>query len=148
MDKQAAKKVIHFPKGLPGFEEYKTFVLTEETEDPLAQLSAADNRDVGFVLFKPQLLFADYLAEVEINEEETELLAARADDRVDVWVILTLCLRDMRLTTANLRAPVIINPRTQRGIQLILDQEKYSSRYPLFADIAGSQADSSEPGRG
>lgn len=147
MDNLTEKEIITFPKGLPGFEAYKKFELAEEKDSPIAYLNSSADKDIGFVLFKPHVTFADYLTKVELDEEETEILQVKEDDQVDVWLILTLCLSDMAKTTANLRAPIIVNSRTQKGIQLILGDEKYSSRHPLFADDAGFREQSRENGK-
>lgn len=132
MSKQSAGKKISFPRGIPGFENYKVFELVEEENTPLAQLNSVEDKEVGFVLFRPQIVFPTYLTKVELNTEEAELLELREENSVDVWVILTLCLSDMAKTTANLRAPIIINPKSAKGIQIILSDEQFSSRQPLF----------------
>ncbi|MGI6631309.1 MAG: flagellar assembly protein FliW [Bacillota bacterium] len=136
--------LITFPKGLPGFEDYRRFELQEEPEAPLASLNSLDDENIGFVLLKPHTNFNDYPTKIKINAEETELLEVQEDDRVDIWVMLTLCLSDITKSTANLRAPVIINPRTQKGLQLILENEGFSYRQPLFDSARNPQTDREE----
>ena len=136
--------LIDFPRGIPGFEEYKTFKLIEDEEDSLlANLIAAEDGQAGFILFRIQLYLADYLVKIEFAEEEASLLEIRPTDTPEVWTILTLCQSDLSKTTANLRAPVIINRRTRKGAQFVLNDDSYSSRYPLFADLAASSDQSS-----
>jgi len=129
--------LIEFPRGIPGFEEYKTFKLIEDEEDPfLANLLAVENGQAGFVLFRIQLFLEDYLPQIELADEEARLLEITQTDTPEVWTILTLCHSDFTKTTANLRAPVIINRRARKGAQFVLNDDSYSARYPLFADLA------------
>ncbi len=133
------KKVIVFPKGIPGFEEHTTFILEKEEDSPIVHLESTEDKEVGFVLFPPQLYYADYLSKVEFGPEEVESLKISAEDTVEVWAIITLCLSDISKSTVNLRAPIVINPRTNQGFQFILTDENYSSRQQLFVD--GPQAE-------
>jgi flagellar assembly factor FliW len=129
-------RVIAFPQGLPGFEEEKEFLFVEEEGTPLAHLESAQNKEIGFVLLRPQLFLSDYLQQIDLSPEEIELLEVEADDKLDVWVIMTLCLSDLTKSTVNLRAPLLINPGASKAMQIILSEEGYSACQPLFADSA------------
>jgi len=102
-------------------------------------LESAKDKEVGFVLFPPQLYFKNYLSKIEFGSEEVEALEITAEDTVEIWAIITLCLSDISKSTVNLRAPIVINPRTNQGFQFILNDENYSSRQQLFVD--GQQED-------
>ena len=138
MDNHANKKIITFPKGIPGFEKHKKFIMNEEAGNPIIQIESIEDKDVGFVLLPPQLYFSDYLSQVEFGPQEVEWLEITEDDTVEVWAIITLCLSEITRSTVNLRAPIVINPRTNQGFQFILNDENYSSRHRLFVD--GQQA--------
>ncbi|HHV63596.1 MAG TPA: flagellar assembly protein FliW [Peptococcaceae bacterium] len=127
-------RVIVFPRGLPGFEEEKEFFFREEEGTPFAHLEAAQNEEIGFVLLRPQLFLPDYLRQVNLNPEEIELLEIKEGDEPDVWAIMTLSLSDLSKSTVNLRAPLLINFRASKGLQLILSEEGYPARQPLFAE--------------
>lgn len=126
-------RIIVFPKGIPGFEEHKTYVFCEEEGSPVVQMESAVDRETGFILLRPQLYLPEYLPQVELSAEETEILNLSEEDTVEVWAIITLSLSDVTKSTVNLRAPIIVNNRTAQGIQLILNDDSYSSRQPLFA---------------
>jgi flagellar assembly factor FliW len=127
-------RVIVFPQGLPGFEEEKEFLFREEEGTPLAHLESAQNREIGFVLLRPQLFLPDYLHQVDLSPEEIELLEVKEDDKPDVWAIMTLSLSDLSKSTVNLRAPLLLNSRAAKGLQIILSEEGYSARQLLFAE--------------
>jgi len=139
-------KALYFPKGLPGFEDEHTFILKAEQGTPLAQLDSVENKEIGFVLLRSQLFFPEYLVQVDLPSEEAALIEANSEDCIDVWSIMTLSISDMSQSTVNLRAPLLINPRTQKGIQIILDDEGYSSRQPIFSDSAKPQSESTKEG--
>jgi flagellar assembly factor FliW len=109
-------------------------------------MDSVTHPEIGFVLLRPQVFFPDYLQKVELSSEETQLLEITDDQKVDVWVIMTLCLSNMAKTTANLRAPLLMNTTTQKGIQIILNDEDYSARQPIFGEEAtrSAGADSGE----
>lgn len=132
--KNKQTRVIVFPQGLPGFEEEKEFLFWEEEGTPLAHLESAQKNDIGFVLLRPQLFLPDYLRQVDLNTEEIELLEVKEEDKPDVWAIMTLSLSDLSKSTVNLRAPLLINSRAAKGLQIILSEEGYLARQPLFAE--------------
>ena len=47
---------------------------------------------------------------------------------------------DLTKMTCNLKAPIIINTDTMKGIQLIADNEDYLVRYPIY-DLLQSRKD-------
>ena len=49
-----------------------------------------------------------------------------------VWLVL-LAFTGEDTPTANLRAPIVINPASMRGVQLVIDDERYTVRYELAA---------------
>lgn len=142
---QNYNKVIFFSKGIPGFEEERSFQFLLEEDLPLAELNSVNNKDIKFIVVRPQFFFPDYLPEVDLSAEEVELLDVDSSDKVDVWAIMTMCLSNMADSTVNLRAPLLVNSRTGKGLQIILSEEGYSSRERLFAD--SRQNDAAEGGR-
>lgn len=135
MSENKLETLINFPKGIPGFEECKYFKLIQEEDSLLANLVSTETGEAGFVIFRTQLFFPDYLPNVELAAEEAGLLEIGETDSLEVWSLLTLRQSDMSKTTANLRAPVILNRRTGKGAQFILNDDRYSSRQPLFAEL-------------
>ncbi|WP_206810928.1 flagellar assembly protein FliW [Paradesulfitobacterium ferrireducens] len=127
----------YFPKGLPGFEETRYFQLLEE-EMPFAQLVAADDDKIGFILIQPEVVGVKN--EWEIDPETEQVLrggkSSESQLQLEVWLILTLNRQDVQSSTVNLKAPLILNPEEKLGVQLILDDERYSSRQPLVKQQA------------
>ena len=48
------------------------------------------------------------------------------------------------MTTANLKAPLIVNLRTRKGVQLIIDDSQYSTKYPLWQENPQQKQDTKD----
>ena len=125
-------KIVHFPQGIPGFETYHEFQFVPEEEAVFAHLISVQEDKVGFILLRPEAYFPEYLKEIDVDEGSIKILNVSGDVLVDVWVILTLNRQDMAKTTANLRAPILFNLAEGIGMQVILNDDRYLSRQPLF----------------
>ena len=123
--------VIHFPSGLPGFEAYTEYALIEDPEyHPFCWLQALSEPVVRFLLIDPWLAKGDY--EIDLNDQDLTPLGLGADDRPLIVCILSVRDDDVATATANLRAPVIINRQRRLGAQVILPDERYPLRQPVF----------------
>ena len=56
----------------------------------------------------------------------------KEEDEFAILIVVTV-RPDPRLTTANLKAPIFVNMRNRRGVQVIFDDPRYSTRFPLGA---------------
>lgn len=124
--------VYIFPQGIPGFEEIHEFRIGYDKEQPLAQLISAKDENIGFVLMRPEIVFNDYVQEIKVDEESSAILGTIDFLDLEAWVILTLNHQDFTKTTANLCAPILLNPNQKLGLQCILNNDKYSAREFVF----------------
>jgi len=124
--------LFHFPQGIPGFEAHHDFQLVPAEETQFAQLISVQENKVGFVLMRPEAYFPEYLKGLDVDEESIKVLNVNADMPVDVWVIVTLHRQDMAKTTVNLFAPILFNLAEGIGMQVILNDDRYLLRQPLF----------------
>ena len=122
----SAEEWIEFP-GIPGFAAAKRFVLRGHDQGALfAWLVSLDVPDLAFVVTNPWEFFADYDPPVEPSQLQS--LGVEAPEDLDFLVIVTL--QDGQ-PTLNLAAPVVLNARTRKGVQVVLDRGGYSARQPL-----------------
>jgi flagellar assembly factor FliW len=120
-----ANAVIAFPDGLPGFEACRSFVLITSPElDPLRQLRAVSGPDASFIGIDPRRVMPDYRC--ELNDFDRERLGARAGSPL-VWLAI-IAIDAEGTATANLRAPVVINPGTMIGYQVMPQRRLYALR--------------------
>lgn len=124
------KDILRFENGIPGFLEEKQFVLLPLTDDNVYYvLQSVKTSELAFVVTNPFLFFKEY--DFELDDATVEQLEIK--DAADVAVYSILTLQDpFEKTTANLQAPVIVNTKTNLAKQVILNDEKYTTKHPLF----------------
>ena len=87
-----------------------------------------EDSNIGFVSISPFEIKTDY--EIDLDDEFIKELDIK--DEKDVLVICLITLgKSLKDSTANLKAPIIINIKNNRGKQLILQDDKYKIKEPL-----------------
>lgn len=110
--------VIILEEGLIGLPGLRRMVLVGQSAiDPFLWLASVDIPGMAFLVIEPQLIFSEYeLPVAELKLEEEKLLA----------LALVTLEPDWGNTTINLRAPIVINRETKRGVQIVLMDSDYS----------------------
>jgi len=120
--------LLHFPAGMIGFPTLHNFiVMPNKKEGPLFWIQSIDDPDIAFVLTDPSNFFLDY--KVVAEESEKNSLQINDDDECFVLSVVTVP-KDQNITL-NLAAPILFSPRTNRAIQVILENTEYKSKTPL-----------------
>lgn len=120
---------ILFEKGIPGFEEYKTFIINEiEGNEKLKMITSTEDSNVGFVAISPFEVKKDY--EIDLNDEIINTLKIKQPEDVLLLNIITIG-KTLETSTVNLKAPLVININNYKGKQLILQDDKYQIKEPL-----------------
>lgn len=128
------EEILSFARGVVGFEEFHRYVLFP-LESPLYLLQSVEDPHIGFVLLDPLLLMPGY--QVELSAEDRSLLGIGNEGKPVLFCIVTLSAEG-HASSANLRAPVAINPSRKRGMQVILQEGRYPVRYPFELSGEGS----------
>ena len=122
--------IVTMPEGLPGFESCRRFVLvSSETIQPFTCLQALDEPRPSFLSLDPRQIVAEYA--IALNDADRARIDARRHDPL-LWLAVVSVADEN--ATANLRAPIVINPRTMLGMQLIPSESPYATRHPLPVD--------------
>ncbi|MEP6889272.1 MAG: flagellar assembly protein FliW [Nitrospirota bacterium] len=125
-----AEKLLAFPSGLLGFPEWTRYVMLDhDTDAPFKWLHCVEEASLAFVVIDPALFNQNY--HVTISEEARSEVAGNETDELSLVVILTIPSSDTSAVTANLRGPLLMNPRTRLCKQLVLTED-YPTRYPVF----------------
>lgn len=137
------EKIIRFKEGLPGFERCKGFALiTAEETAPFHWLQAVDAADVALAVINPFLLFQDYAPRVA--ESVLQELGDPSDDEILLLTVAVIPSDPTNMTT-NLVSPIIINASNNQGRQVILENNEYQIRQPIFNQVRmlvnGGEAD-------
>lgn len=116
------EEVYIFPTGIPGFEDLKRWLVRASGESGFSWLLAVELPEIAFVLWHVQEFIADY-----------EVVGYPLTPEHQVFSILTMQRTTEGLTvTANLLAPVILEPKTHTGVQFVMNDSGYSTRTPLL----------------
>jgi flagellar assembly factor FliW len=126
--------VITFKNGIPGFEEKKKFVILYKVDDdnPFKWLQSVDDGTVAFVILDPRTFKDKY--DIKIDDAVCSDLEIEDLNDVAVYSIVTIP-EEIAKMTANLKAPLIINLKKNKGCQLILDDNSYSFRHSVLEEL-------------
>lgn len=124
-------KLIYFDDGIPGFEDKHKFTLIAgEGMEDLHFLQSTEDPNVCFMLMYPSLLIGEY--DIEITDDVVRKLDIKVPEDVGVYTIMNMG-DDLKNSTANLKAPILVNFKNHKGIQGILEDTKYAMREYVFA---------------
>jgi len=122
--------IIKMLRGPLGFEDYTEFCLIQHRPDiKLSWLQSTQEESLAFVVVDPSEFVSNY--EIEICDADTERLNLECADDALVLSIVTVNNQDMRVTT-NLAAPIVINSKELCGLQIVLQDNRYSVKHTLF----------------
>ncbi|NLJ66197.1 MAG: flagellar assembly protein FliW [Clostridiales bacterium] len=128
-------KIIHFEDGLPGLENLTKYIILSPPElDPFHILQSIEDQDIALTIADPFLFKKDYspLIKDKVFDE------LKIEDNKDTALFTIIVIpQDYRKMTANLMAPILINPDRMLGKQVILDEGDYPVRYPIFKNPDG-----------
>lgn len=128
------EQIIDFPAGLPGFpDENKFAVFIYQPDSSFFILQSLANADLSFLMVNPFDFFNDY--EFDLEDEQLSSLGMTKDNPPVVFNIATM-KENLESMTVNLMAPVLVNHRDRKGLQMVIDKPKFPIRYPLFAKEA------------
>jgi flagellar assembly factor FliW len=126
--------IITFSEGLPGFMEEKQFTLvdTGDEESPFKWLQSVKNSSLAFAVVNPFAIKKDY--DFELKDDIADILGIESAEDVLVYSIVVVP-EDLAKMTANLKAPIILNVKKQKAMQIILDTDDYSVRHYILDEL-------------
>lgn len=121
--------IIEILGGVIGFPGFSRFILLEYNS-PFSWLHSVENPDLAFVVVNAAEFGDNYLFPLPFGDPGTGLA-----ENDEVAIVNIVSVRpNPKDTTVNLKAPIVVNLRTMRGRQIVLDQSSYSVRFPLWAE--------------
>jgi len=121
--------VLHFPAGLPGFEDERRFLSLQQPEhEPLVFLQSLTTPSLCFVALPAKAVEPSF--ELEIEESDLDLLGACSPAEPGLLQLALVTIAESGIT-ANLFAPVVVNTANLRAIQAIAPSRRYSHVHPL-----------------
>jgi flagellar assembly factor FliW len=123
---------LRFPGGLPGFEDHYRFVIVEQRElSPIVFLQSLESADLCFLALPVQVVEPSY--EAEISPDDLEAIGL--DPSKEYVCLALLASAENGRLTANLLAPVVINPSTRTAVQSVRSDTRYSHQHALPAAV-------------
>lgn len=132
-------KVINFKDGMIGYDELKQFMIVHDSENEDAKvlwLQSLDEGEIAFPVINPLLVCENYNPIVE--DELFKSIGEIVNDEILVLTTITVP-SDIEKMTSNLKAPIVINPVTMKGCQIIVDNEEYLVKYPIYDILKGKK---------
>lgn len=125
------KRILNFVAPLPGVEQGGTryALLDLNPQSQVKLLQSIEDAHICFLVGDPAKLAPNYV--VDVGDEELSGLGLKAGGEAAVLVILTAFGDSSGMTTANLKAPVVINRKTFAASQVILHKQEYSTKTPV-----------------
>ena len=139
-------RVLHFPRGLIGFENEREFTLVQIRDDsPFVILQSMNDPRLGLMVADPYSFIQDY--DVVVGEAERKLLQIENIRQVLVLVTMTIPPGRPQDTTLNLTGPVVVNMKSKVGLQIPQVDSHYPVHYkPGAAKPEGMAAGQDSPG--
>jgi len=122
------EEILNFPLGLIGFENLHDFiVMPNKKEGPLFWIQSLEEPEIAFVVTDPTNFFLDY--KIEPSSQELEQLGITKED--EIFILSVVTVPPSKEITLNLAAPVLFAAKTNKAIQVILENSPYEVKTPL-----------------
>ncbi len=127
-------KIVEFAKGIFGFEETKKFIVLYDGEEgnPFAWLQAINEKDICLPMVNPMLWYPQYSPDVD--DELIGNIGELNQEALEIYTVVVIP-EDIKNMTTNLRAPIIMNKETRKGIQAVVNDDEYDIRHNLYEQL-------------
>lgn len=124
-----AQSVVHLSEAIWGFPDRLDYALLPGARQGLWWFMSTGAPQVSFVLADPFVVEPDYV--VDLGDLEKSMLGITDPTDVMALVMLALPSIPQDTVTGNFRAPLVINLRTRRAMQIISRDDAHGMRQPV-----------------
>lgn len=134
-------KIITFPSGIIGFPDLQKFLLIHDEEkvnNMISWLQSIDEPAFAMPVVDPLRILDSYnpVVEDELLSDLEEL------DENEMLVQVTVTVpQDISKMTVNLAAPIVVNAKNMKAVQIIIDEPGYAVKYPIYDILKSKKAD-------
>ncbi len=136
-------KLITFINGIVGFPELKDFLLIHDSEGNgnVRWLQSVQEPAFAMPVIDPLHIMADYNPSIE-----DELLKPLGEMNVEnMLVLVTITVpREIEKMSVNLKAPLVINGSNLKASQIIVEEDKYEVKYPIYEILKAAKEKAGE----
>ena len=140
------EKILTFDNGIMGFEDMKRWTLIYDiekgSEGPISWFQSLDMAELALPVINPYTVTAVY--EPVVEDELLKPLGEFKDEELVTFLTITIPSEDPSKTTANFRAPILINPVNRKGIQVIVNNEDYPIKFSIYESVQKMKAEKEE----
>ncbi len=125
-------KIVHFPRGLIGYEQLCQFTLLELRPDaPFLILQSLDEVHIGLLVADPFTFIDNYT----IHAGTTEKQLLQVDDLSNLAVLVTATIPHGKPeeTSINLTGPILINYQERIGLQVPQTEGGFPPHYNIYS---------------
>ncbi|MBF1013894.1 flagellar assembly protein FliW [Catonella massiliensis] len=137
------EKILTFDNGIMGFEDMKRWTLIYDiekgSEGPISWFQSLDMAELALPVINPYTVTAVY--EPVVEDELLKPLGEFKDEELVTFLTITIPSEDPSKTTANFRAPILINPVNRKGIQVIVNNEDYPIKFSIYESVQKMKAE-------
>lgn len=137
------EKILTFDNGIMGFEDMKRWTLIYDiekgSEGPISWFQSLDMAELALPVINPYTVTAVY--EPVVEDELLKSLGEFKDEELVTFLTITIPSEDPSKTTANFRAPILINPVNRKGIQVIVNNEDYPIKFSIYESVQKMKAE-------
>lgn len=127
-----SEDILFFPRGIPAFETKEKWILAGNEESAIKWLQSLDDGNLALPVTSPDAIQSDYNA--RIPDDELKLLGSSDISELALLIVVSIPESAPWNMTANLRAPILINLKTHKAVQVIALNEEYPVRYTVFSE--------------
>ena len=127
------EKIIDFPGGIVGFPDLTKFALVHDSEktdgSSLSFLLSLDEPAFAMPVMDPHIVKPDYnpMVDDELLKEIGEL----NEENLLVLVSVNVPI-DLNNISVNLQAPFVVNADTRKAVQVIVENEEYTTKFLIY----------------
>ena len=136
-------KLICFPQGIIGFPDLKDFLLVHdsESEGGIRWMQSVQEPAFAMPVVDPLMIIPDYNPDIE--DELLKPLGDITPENMLVLVTITVP-KEIEKMTVNLKGPIVINSDTRKAGQLIIDDDKYMVKFPIYEILKAAKEKAGE----
>ena len=120
---------LRFVAPLLGLEALRRFALVSLGDEvPLFSLTSLEDPEVSVLVLAPAAVFADYAPDLDAL---TRAALGLGEGEDPLLLVVVTAAESLEASTANLLAPVVVNPATMAAAQVVLTGSDLPLRAPL-----------------
>ncbi len=127
------KDILTFKDGLLGYDNLKKYFVVDPGDQTLILwLQSIDDEKTAFPIIEPKIFDPDYT--VKLLPAEFQSLNLESLSNASIYTILTIP-KVVTEMSANLKAPIIINNKSKKARQIVLQDSKLQIKAPVYKGL-------------